>query len=85
MTSIPSGVGFVDHALSLPLCSLWFGTELACLRHLRELKADGNKITSTDGLQRMDGLVKLSLQGNCIKTIDLGEYHWCVCPSKPTL
>ncbi|KAG6900391.1 hypothetical protein C0993_011379 [Termitomyces sp. T159_Od127] len=43
--------------------------ELACLRHLRELKADGNKITSVEGLERMDGLVKLSLQGN---TIEMG-------------
>lgn len=52
--------------------------ELACLRHLRELKADGNKITSIEGLQRMDGLVKLSLQGNSIRSVDLAQYCWCV-------
>jgi hypothetical protein len=52
--------------------------ELECLRHLRELKADGNKISTLDGLQRMDGLVKLSLQANKIKEIDLTQYRWCV-------
>ncbi|KAH9480554.1 Septation initiation network scaffold protein cdc11 [Psilocybe cubensis] len=50
--------------------------QLECLRHLRELRADGNKITSADGLQRMDGLVKLSLQGNVIERIDFGQYRW---------
>lgn len=51
--------------------------ELECLRHLRELKADGNKIASLDGLQRMDGLVKLSLQGNRIEAVDFAQYRWC--------
>lgn len=51
--------------------------ELECLRHLRELKADGNKITSLDGLQRMDGLVKLSVQGNQIEAVDCAQYRWC--------
>ncbi|PPQ81277.1 hypothetical protein CVT25_015061 [Psilocybe cyanescens] len=50
--------------------------QLECLRHLRELRADENKITSADGLQRMDGLVKLSLQGNVIENIDFGQYRW---------
>ena len=50
--------------------------ELEGLRHLRELKADGNKLTSLDGLERMDSLVKLSLQGNLIQTIDLSHYRW---------
>ncbi|KAF5337481.1 hypothetical protein D9758_013588 [Tetrapyrgos nigripes] len=50
--------------------------QLSCLRHLRELKADGNSITSTEGLERMDGLVKLSLQGNRVRLIDLEEYRW---------
>lgn len=54
-------------------------TELECLRHLRELKADGNRITSVEGLERMDGLVKLSLQGNSITSIDLEEFRWYVC------
>lgn len=50
--------------------------ELESLRHLRELKADGNKITSLDGLERIDSLVKLSLQGNLIQSIDLCRYRW---------
>jgi Leucine-rich repeat (LRR) protein len=62
-----------------PLVSThWSLAELACLRHLRELKADGNKITNIDGLQRMDGLVKLSLQDNSIRSIDLVQYRWSV-------
>ena len=52
--------------------------ELECLRHLRELRADGNKITSLDGLQKMDGLAKLSLQKNGVKDVDLARYHWSV-------
>lgn len=52
--------------------------ELDCLRHLRELRADGNKITSVDGLQKMDGLVKLSLQDNRIQDVDLSIYRWSV-------
>jgi hypothetical protein len=54
--------------------------ELQCLRHLRELKADGNQLTSLDGLERMDGLVKLSVQGNAIRDVDLEEFRWCVSP-----
>ena len=51
-------------------------TELECLRHLRELRADGNRIDSVDGLQKMDGLIKLSLQDNIIREIDLHQYKW---------
>ncbi|KAI0078231.1 hypothetical protein K474DRAFT_1594475 [Panus rudis PR-1116 ss-1] len=50
--------------------------QLECLRHLRELRADGNNIESIDGLHKMDGLVKLSLQRNCIRTIDLADCRW---------
>ncbi|KAJ7644301.1 hypothetical protein FB45DRAFT_897485 [Roridomyces roridus] len=51
--------------------------QLACLRHLRELRADGNAIKNADGLERMDGLVKLSLAGNKLGgTLDLGSYRW---------
>ena len=50
--------------------------ELECLRHLRELRADGNQIDDVDGLQKMDGLIKLSLQGNAIREIDLEAYRW---------
>ncbi|KAL0960884.1 hypothetical protein HGRIS_005895 [Hohenbuehelia grisea] len=51
-------------------------TQLACLRHLRELRADSNKITSIDGLQDLNGLVKLSLTGNCIRTAELEQCRW---------
>ena len=56
-------------------------TELGCLRHLHELRADGNKITSLDGLQHMNTLVKLSLQGNSIDNVDFTQCSWCA-PSK---
>jgi len=52
--------------------------ELECLRHLRELKADHNKITSLDGLQNMDGLVKLSVQNNLMQSVELGKFKWFV-------
>lgn len=50
--------------------------ELQCLRHLRELRADGNRITSIDGLQKLDGLTKLSLQGNQIQEADFSKVRW---------
>ena len=52
--------------------------ELECLRHLRELRADGNRIDNIDGLQKMDGLVKLSLQRNSIRSVDLTNFRWFV-------
>lgn len=55
--------------------------ELGCLRHLRELKADGNNITTIDGLERLDGLVKLSLQSNSIHFVDFGHCRWFVVQS----
>jgi Leucine-rich repeat (LRR) protein len=51
--------------------------ELECLRHLRELRADGNLIRSLDGLQRMHCLVKLSLQRNHIVEMDFTQGSWC--------
>lgn len=53
-------------------------SELESLRHLRELKADYNKILDLDGLQNMDGLIKLSLQGNLIQSVDLSKFKWSV-------
>ncbi|KAA1473712.1 hypothetical protein DENSPDRAFT_859988 [Dentipellis sp. KUC8613] len=50
--------------------------QLECLRHLRELRADTNRIRSIEGLQGMTGLVKLSLQGNCIDDVDLDQCSW---------
>ncbi|KAJ7246415.1 hypothetical protein C8J57DRAFT_1724822 [Mycena rebaudengoi] len=51
--------------------------QLAPLRHLRELRADGNAVGSVEGLERMDGLVKLSLE-NCAfaGAVDLGGVRW---------
>jgi hypothetical protein len=51
--------------------------ELESLRHLRELRADGNLIRSLDGLQRMDCLVKLSLQRNHIVDLGFTQGSWC--------
>ncbi|KAF8827938.1 hypothetical protein HHX47_DHR4000561 [Lentinula edodes] len=51
-------------------------SQLSCLRHLRELKADWNKISNLEGLEHMDGLVKLSVQGNRIRSIDILQYQW---------
>ena len=50
--------------------------ELSCLRHLRELRAEGNKITSLEGLERLDGLLKLDLQSNELKSIELSTFKW---------
>ncbi|KAJ6584656.1 hypothetical protein B0H19DRAFT_1105892 [Mycena capillaripes] len=50
--------------------------QLACLRHLRELRADGNTIASVEGLERMDGLVKLSLEGNALRELEVGAFRW---------
>ena len=63
--------------------SNWEYIELACLRHLHELKADGNKITNLEGLERMDGLVKLSLHGNMISSINCRQFKWFVGPVLP--
>ncbi|OCH91116.1 hypothetical protein OBBRIDRAFT_792626 [Obba rivulosa] len=50
--------------------------QLECLRHLRELRADGNRIDSIDGLQKMDGLLKLSLQENELREVDFKHFRW---------
>lgn len=50
--------------------------ELQCLRHLRELRADGNRITNLDGLQKLEALTKLSVQGNLIREVDLSLFRW---------
>ncbi|KAI4143275.1 MAG: hypothetical protein LQ341_002957 [Variospora aurantia] len=41
------------------------------LVHLRELKANANQIECLDGVLELDGLIKLTLRRNCIKSIDL--------------
>ena len=50
--------------------------ELGCLRHLRELKADNNRISSLVGLSLIDGLIKLSLKNNKLTTVDFGATLW---------
>lgn len=54
----------------------WRQSELQCLRHLRELKADGNRITSLDGLQKLEALTRLSVQGNLIQEVDFSLFRW---------
>lgn len=51
--------------------------QLACLVHLRELKADNNQIRDLAGLANIDGLVRLSLKGNLIESIDFAATSWC--------
>ncbi|KAJ7926652.1 hypothetical protein B0H13DRAFT_2561704 [Mycena leptocephala] len=50
--------------------------QLSCLRHLRELRADGNVITSVEGLEWMDGLVQPSLKGNALQKLELDAFRW---------
>ncbi|KAI5475630.1 leucine-rich repeat protein [Pseudohyphozyma bogoriensis] len=50
--------------------------QLACLVHLRELKADNNQISDLGGLAGIDALVRLSLKGNCIESLDLAATSW---------
>ncbi|KAF1984752.1 hypothetical protein K402DRAFT_434282 [Aulographum hederae CBS 113979] len=42
-------------------------TGFACLIHLRELRANYNRIESLDGIQQLDGLLSLSLKGNKLR------------------
>ncbi|KAI0051077.1 hypothetical protein FA95DRAFT_1580818 [Auriscalpium vulgare] len=51
-------------------------SQLDCLRHLRELRADGNSVSSIEGLQHMACLTKLSLQENRIDAVDFSECSW---------
>ncbi|KAG8875276.1 hypothetical protein FRB97_005253 [Tulasnella sp. 331] len=51
--------------------------QLECLRHLRELKVDGNCVTRLDGITQLDGLVKVSIQGNALGgVLDLYGVRW---------
>lgn len=52
--------------------------EFACLKSLKEFKADGNTITDLSGIAELDGLVKLSVANNCIETLDVGRTKWYV-------
>lgn len=46
---------------------------LSHLSHLRELTADGCPVTNLNGLSRIDGLLKLSVKGGLLETLDGGE------------
>ncbi|RUP46252.1 hypothetical protein BC936DRAFT_147163, partial [Jimgerdemannia flammicorona] len=48
-------------------------TGISSLRHLREFYADFNRIESCVAMGRMEGLLRLSLQGNNITEINFGE------------
>ncbi|KAH9969456.1 hypothetical protein BC827DRAFT_1333024 [Russula dissimulans] len=70
-----------SHLLSLEHLDISYNkveslSQLECLRHLRELRADGNYIRAIEGLQRMDCLVKLSLQRNRIADMDFTQCSW---------
>ncbi|KAI9456147.1 hypothetical protein F5148DRAFT_984525 [Russula earlei] len=70
-----------NHLLSLEHLDISYNnveslSQLECLRHLRELRADGNYIRNIEGLQRMDCLVKLSLQRNRIADLDFTQCSW---------
>ena len=58
---------------------------LQCLRHLRELRADSNKIVKLDGILQLDGLVKLSLENNELTSVDLASSRWYVASMKSHL
>ncbi len=51
---------------------------MECLRYLRELKADGNRISDLSGIGEMNCLIKLSVVGNRIEKLDLGNVKWYV-------
>lgn len=44
--------------------------------HLRELKADDNKISSLEGILDMDGLIRLSVKSNRLERLDLADAKW---------
>lgn len=50
--------------------------ELGCLKHLRELTADHNRISTLSPLLDMESLVKVSVRGNRIDKLDLGLASW---------
>ena len=51
-------------------------TEFSCLKHLRELCANDNSITSLEGITQLDGLIKVSVRGNKISSLSLDKAKW---------
>ena len=41
--------------------------------HLRELRVDGNQLTSLDGILKLDGLLKVSAKNNQISCLDFTD------------
>ena len=41
--------------------------------HLRELRVDGNQLTSLDGILQLDGLLKVSAKHNQINRLDFTD------------
>ena len=52
--------------------------ELECLPLLRDLRADGNSISSIDGLQHVSSLIKLSLRWNKVAQLNVRTCDWYV-------
>lgn len=75
---------YIVRASLSPFNTIFFGEltkkyvyeELSCLRHLRELRADGNQISDLEGLENMQGLVKLSVKKNVIRRVDFSRFKW---------
>jgi Leucine-rich repeat (LRR) protein len=49
---------------------------LSCLRHLRELKLDSNRIVDITPLLEIDSLVKISCCDNRVAELDLRQAQW---------
>jgi Leucine-rich repeat (LRR) protein len=49
------------------------------LKHLRELKVDGNTLEDLDGIMQLASLVHLSVRNNRLTKLDLRQSHWRQC------
>lgn len=75
-------VDSLHRKFSVPELGFWTSDsappELSCLSRLRELKADGNIITSTGGIRELRRLTSVSLRSNYIDEVDFSDHHWYV-------
>ena len=67
---------FFNYSIFGVCLNLWFETELQCLHLLRDLRADGNSVSTVEGIEHLSGLVKLSLKKNKISQINLKACTW---------
>lgn len=51
-------------------------SELRCLKHLRDLRVDHNRIKDLSSIMTMDSLLKLSARGNRVDKLELGGSRW---------